>query len=332
MQAEERISPPAAAIRVHQLLQRRMTTPPATAEMERLLLLVSSLRRENEMAHQLLSSYRQLFSSTREVLNRRLPLHKTKAKVTNTCDKAAIMVMVAELDKLERLYSPHKVPTEGDERVRGSLCDEVDVPGLGQEGVCTQGSFRTAEVDVPGLGQGGGCTRGSLRTVEEDVPRLGQGGGHTNGSPYPAVDWDNIARLSLTREKRITLSMPESTLLPVHACSPTPILHTDEYPRPEEGLFNEAFVQRKEEIRQEMMEIRRAAQKTYNPMGGSYTPPSADAVREPFGSIAGFRTNLGPIAFPKGPVKGYVWDQDHSWVLFATPPGSKRRGARGLRR
>ena len=96
-----------------------MATPPATAEMERLVLLVSALRRENEVAHQLLGSYRRLFSSTREVLNRRLPLHVTKARLTNTCDKATIAVMVAKLDKLEEIYSPHKAPADAEERVRG---------------------------------------------------------------------------------------------------------------------------------------------------------------------------------------------------------------------
>ena len=238
----------------------------------------------------------------------------------NRWDATGIKAMLYQLDLLEARYSPHKSARTTPSSRGPQQAEQVDQERSGQEEL------------LPGLQLQGGCTRGSLRTVEEDVPRLGQGGGHTNGSPYPAVDWDNIARLSLTREKRITLSMPESTLLPVHACSPTPILHTDEYPHPEEGLYNEAFVQRKEEIRQEMMEIRRAAQKTYNPMGGSYTPPPANAVMEPFGSIAGFLTNLGPISFPKGPVKGYIRDQDHRWVLHATPSGQRRRGARGSRR
>ena len=279
--------------------------------------------------------------------------------------------MVAELDKLEQIYSPHMTPAGNDGRVRGSLCAQADKPGLGEERGRTSGSL-PAKPDVPGPGQQGGCTTGSLQTkpdvpgpqeergrndgplrvndgdgrvqgslaVEGDVPSLGQGRGHTNGSPYPAVDWDNIARLSLTREKKITLSMPEPTPLPVYACSPTPILHPDEYPHPEEGLSNEAFVQRKEEIRQEMMKIRRAAQKTYNPMGSPYLPPEKDAINAPFGVIMGFQTNLGPISFPKGPVKGYIRDPVyddqgllyHRWVLHATPPGVRRRGARGLRR
>ena len=194
--------------------------------------------------------------------------------------------MVAELNRLEQMYSPHKVPADGKERVRGSLCLEVELIGPRREQECTQDSLHVGEgdgrvQDSLRVGEGDGRVQGSLREGDRDVLAPRRERGHTNGSLYPAVDWDNIARLSLTREKKITLSMPEPTPLPVYACSPTPILHPDEYPHPEEGLSNEAFVQRKEEIRQEMMKIRRAAQKTYNPMGGSYTPPPANAVREP---------------------------------------------------
>ena len=85
--------------------------------MERLVNLVSALKRESEVAHQLLATYRQLLSSTRHVMNKRLPLHVRKARLLNTYDKAAISVMVAELDKLERFYSPHMAPAGNDERV-----------------------------------------------------------------------------------------------------------------------------------------------------------------------------------------------------------------------
>ena len=331
-------------MRVHQPVQ----------EMEQLVLLVSTLRKESMVAHQLLQSYRLLLGSTKLIMERRIPACTTKVKVRNTCDKAAIAGMVAELTKLERLYSPHKVPTEGDDRVRGSLCDEVDVPRLGQGRVCTQGSPHTAEVDVPGLGQGRECTQGSLRTkvdvpglgqerectqgslraevdiprlgqgrgctkgslhaAEVDVPRLGQGGGHTNGSPYPSVDWDSMARLSVSQGS-LGLSIPGHTLLPVHACNPLPKFPNDQ------DLSGDEFIQKREEHRQ-------AAIRTYNPMGSPYKPPAENATKEPFGSISGFHTNLGPIPFPRGPVKGYIWDPVHQWVLHASPPGQRRRGSR----
>ena len=298
-------------------------------EMERLLLLLSALREENEAAHLLLRKHRLLLSSTKLIMERRIPASKTRVKVRNTCDKATIKVIVAELDKLERIYSPHMTPAGNDGRVRGSLCAQADIPGLGEERGRTSGSL-PAKPDVPGPGQQGGCTTGSLQTkpdapgpgqqgerttgspaVEADVPSLGHGRGHTNGSPYPSVDWDNVARLSLTREKGITLSMPEPTLLPVHACSPAPTLHSNE------NLHGD---------------ICHTALKTYNPMDGPYTLLEKGATHAPFGAISGFRTSLGPISFPKGPVKGYILDEDHFWVLHATPPGVRRRGARGLRR
>ena len=94
-------------MRVHQPVQ----------EMECLALLVTALREENKVAHQLLGRYRQLLRSTRHTMERRLPLRVSKARLTNTCDKAAISGMVAELDKLERLYSPHMAPAGNDERV-----------------------------------------------------------------------------------------------------------------------------------------------------------------------------------------------------------------------
>ena len=116
------------------------------------------------------------------------------------------------------------------------------------------------------------------------------------------------------------LSMPSVHTLPVLACEPGPLLSTS---------WDEVELK----------------SKTYNPMGGKYTSPKRMFSQLgvnwfPFGAIDGFQTNLGPISFPKGPVKGYVRDPVyddqgllyHRWVLHATPPGVRRRGARGLRR
>ena len=249
--------------------------------MERLVLLVSALREENKAAHQLLGAYRQMLSSTRHVMERRLPLRVTKARLTNTCDKATIAVMVAELDKLEKIYSPHKVPTDVEERTHGSLRAEVDVLRPEEERGRTYGSLR-AEVDGLGPGQ--------ERQVEE----------RSCPHPYPAVDWDSLARLSVSRGS-LGLSLPRPDTLPVLACDPGP-----DHP----------------------------CNQTYNPVacGGRYTPPPAHATRDQFGYIEGFRTNLGPVSFPRGPVKGYIWDQEHSWILHACPLGQRRRGSRGSRR
>ena len=121
--------------------------------MERLVLLMSALEEENKAAHQLLEAYRQILSSTRHVMERRLPLRVTEARLRNTCDKATTAVMVAELTKLERMYSPHMAevdvlrPEEERGRTYGSLRAKVDVLGPEEERGCTYGSLR-AKVDV----------------------------------------------------------------------------------------------------------------------------------------------------------------------------------------
>ena len=82
----------------------------------------------------MLATYRRLLSSTREVMTRRLPLHVTKARLTNSHDKATIAVMVAKLDKLEKIYSPHNVNGSAEEPVRSlSDAEQVEVLGPGQE-------------------------------------------------------------------------------------------------------------------------------------------------------------------------------------------------------
>ena len=321
-------------------VSRDVSPSPTIAQLR---LLVSTLREESQAAHNLLKKYRLLLVSTRLVMEKRIPKRVTRAKVINTHDKATIEVIVAELDKLERLYSPHKVPDDGEDRVQGSLRDKAVIPGLGEERGRTSGSLPAkADVTRPEeergrddgplrVDDGDGRVQGSLRGDEGDVLRLRRERGHTNGSPYPAIDWDNIARLSLSREKGITLSLAATTPLPVHACSPAPILH------PDRDLVTNVITLRTEEIRKEMEVMRLLPLKTYNPMGGNYTPPT---THYPFGSIDGYLTNLGPISLPKGPVKGYILDPiydyrgllQHRWVLHATPPGQRRRGARGSRR
>ena len=79
-------------------------------------------------------------------MERRIPAHTTKVKVRNTCDKATIVIMVAELD------SPHKVPADKDDRVHGlSPTEQADLLGPRQERGCTTGSLH-ADTDVLGLG------------------------------------------------------------------------------------------------------------------------------------------------------------------------------------
>ena len=53
---------------------------------------------------------------------------------------------------------------------------------------------------------------------------------------------------------------------------------------------------------------------------------------QPFGSLPGYKTNLGVVAVPTIPVGGYVYCPDaKKWVIFAEPPTSPSAG-RGTRR
>ena len=223
------------------------------------------------MAHQMLATYRRLLSSTREVMTRRLPLHVRKAKLTNTRDKAAIADMVAKLDELQVIYSPHKV-NGGAENPDRSLfaAEQADVLGSGQERECNNGSLRV---------------EGRQVKARSCLP------------PYPVIDWDAISRTTVVRNRHgqfLGLHLPSPTNLPVLACDPGPNHPPNE---------------------------------TYNPMGDKYTPPTD---WDPFGLLEGFWTNLGPISFPRCPIKGYVWDRKNSWVLHA---GHKSRGgSRGSKR
>ena len=141
-----------------------------------------------------------------------------------------------------------------------------------------------------------------------------------------------MARVGMTRGG-YGLSLPRSEKLPVLACEPATFVNTHAGELKYWGLsrvekdYNMTVAQLEEKAEEEQA----AAIKTYNPMGDRYTPPPDQDSSAPFGHIDGFRTNLGPISFPKGPVKGYIFDKDHSWVLFATSPGQRRRGARGSR-
>ena len=75
------------------------------------------------MAHQMLATYRLLLNSARSVMDKRLPLHVQKARLTNSHDKAAITFMVAKLDQLEETYSPHKAYADGEKPVRWTYLD-----------------------------------------------------------------------------------------------------------------------------------------------------------------------------------------------------------------
>ena len=85
--------------------------PTVLMKKEQLLLLVSALREENKVAHQLLESYRLLLGTTRHVMARRLPIQVQKVRLIKARDKDTIASMVSKLDKLQEEYYPHMAPT-----------------------------------------------------------------------------------------------------------------------------------------------------------------------------------------------------------------------------
>jgi len=269
-----------------------------TAENARLTTLVSTLREESQAAHNLLKKYRLLLVSTRLVMERRIPERVTRAKVINTHDKATIEMIVAELDKMERLYSPHIVPDDGNGRVRGSPRDETAVPRPGKERGRNQGPL-CVDKDVRGPEGDRGRNQGPLRVdegrvqgspaVQADVPSLGQGRGHTNGSPYPTVDW------SMVRWKP---ALPNPVQCPILGASQDPDFYMEK-----QCVWS----------------------------SGTYTPFTT--TKNPFGSLPGYHTNRGVVAVPTTPVSGWLYSTEvGNWVLHACPPGVRRRGARGSRR
>ena len=118
--------------------------------------------------------------------------------------------------------------------------------------------------------------------------------------PYPIVNWDVLS--SPNFKDRVELPSPE--MLPILGCSNDPQFYL---PTPRTDCLG----------RKEM------------------TPPAFEK-EFPFGELRGYRTILGPVAMPSGPINGHVWDVTGGthgcWTIAAHPPGRnpgrpwKRRG------
>ena len=112
--------------------------------------------------------------------------------------------------------------------------------------------------------------------------------------PFPHVRWSDV---------RFKPALPTPESCPVYSCSQDP------------GFYKE-----KREFR-----------------NGSVIPTvsESDFLRlaryngQPFGSLPGYKTNLGVVGVPTTPVGGYVYCPDTSkWVLHAEPPSSPSVGRR----
>jgi len=115
--------------------------------------------------------------------------------------------------------------------------------------------------------------------------------------PFPHVRWSDV---------RFKPALPAPESCPVYSCYQDP-----------------GFYQEKREFH-----------------NGSIIPTVSDSEfdrlarynGQPFGSLPGYKTNLGVVAVPTIPVGGYVYCPDaKKWVIFAEPPTSPSAG-RGTRR
>ena len=113
--------------------------------------------------------------------------------------------------------------------------------------------------------------------------------------PFPYVRWNEV---------RFKPALPNPELCPVHSCSQDP-----------------QFYQEKREYR-----------------NGSVIPTITKPEflrtdREPFGTLRGYKTNLGVVAVPTTPVGGYVFCPEvKKWVIHAEPCSSPASVGRGTRR
>ena len=108
--------------------------------------------------------------------------------------------------------------------------------------------------------------------------------------PYPKVDWFKVNSYSMK-------NLPKAEGFPVHGCPAYPEYYP-EAPNPEGRI---AICKGTKDCR-----LPGCSHKT--PIGG-----------RPFGSLPGFRTNLGIVAMPSNPVGGYIYTEEEGWVLYATP-------------
>ena len=148
--------------------------------------------------------------------------------------------------------------------------------------------------------------------------------------PYPRVDWTKVNIYT----KR---NLPQPSQLPVHGCPQDPLIYPDA-PKPE-GRIMERYAptskcsiigcKHKECIpppestttvhsngcNSRFIAISRTEKEVL--LSKVYKPLATDSC--PFGTAAGFPTNLGVVAIHLTPVGGYIYTEDEGWILYATP-------------
>ena len=107
--------------------------------------------------------------------------------------------------------------------------------------------------------------------------------------PYPKVDWTQINSYS----KR---NLPKAELLPVFGCPQYPDYYPDA-PNPERIVVC-------------------STTKDCSLPGCSHKTPIKG---HPFGSLFGYKINLGLVVLPSTPVGGYIQTENEGWIHYTTP-------------
>ena len=154
---------------------------------------ITALRQAEAAARQVVSGYRELWTSTKLVMDRRVKHVTRTTSLENRWDETGIKAMVYQLDLLEARYSPTKSARTTPSSRGPQQAEQVDQERSGQEEL------------LPGLQLQGGLQR----------PEPGQF--VSVPSSRPMVDWGSI---------RFKPALPSPEKFPVHGVSQDPCMYT----------------------------------------------------------------------------------------------------------
>ena len=291
----------------HKLDESDAAIAQVEAENARLARLVTAMKKEQELAQQLLDSWRQLWYSSRKAVEKRVT---TPTKLR--WDKLAIQHMVAEINKIEARYSParsarqandssHNVELDAEmDKQRKEIADMVEnVETHATKYSVKNARYKSKQVSndfnprkrmkKPSIVPKVFSTMWRLllapdeRSPAKSLP---------SQPTYPIVDWQALARPTF-RDK---VGLPDPVCLPIHSCSQDPSFYQ---PSLDGGL--------------------------------SRTVEPAFEGKHPFGWITGYMTSMGPVQKPSTPINGYILGEDDQWTIAAYPPGGTPGTRRGRR-
>jgi len=156
---------------------------------------ITALRKAEATARQVVSGYRELMTSTKLVMERKVKHMPRPTSLENRWDVTGIKAMLYQLDLLEARYSPHKSARTTPSSRDLVQAEQVEHEGPGQEEL------------PPGPQPRGGRRHGPEQGDQVHCP-----------PPYPQVDWENLARP--TWKDRVGLPTPN--YLPLLGCSQDP--------------------------------------------------------------------------------------------------------------